>query len=315
MYKLSNIPSKYISKLLNLLVLILILVGGFWLYYNLFGYHIRVRFEKLVPLAHHIPVYCKGKKIGETRGVTLNRDYKFSTLKILLFPQRLSLPENTMARIKKFDDDKDYIEMVYPTVPSKAFLKSGDTVIGKIDLDKNSLIAAIGDAEDVAKIVDKFSDMLADIDEASQELTQFFILFSGVLEDNRANIKQVVKNAAAATSNMDEISTKFNNSIKEDSLKNTISNIDKSSGNIKDSSADFKESAKNINEVSKKAKEITNNVNNATKNIDTTVAIINATVCDAKVITSNVKCITCVIKEALRKRFAGVRILFGKPLN
>lgn len=310
-----KISENIVSLSVNAIIVILILLGGLFAYNKLWGYHIRARFVNLAPLASNLSVYCKGKRIGQTNGITLNRDYKFSTLKILLFPQKLTLPANTTARIKKLDSGKNYVELVLPETPSKKYLANGGTIEGSTDMDMDALIAAIGNAADVDTMVDDFSKMLTNMKDASNEIGQFFLLFSSVLDENRESLKLTTKNAAKASDNLNQTTAKFNNSINEEKIKNTVDNIDKSSSSIKDTTDRIKESSDTIKEATQNAKEITENVNKATKNIDQTMSNVDATVCDAKAITSNVKDITGGIKELLCKRFAGLKIFFGKPMS
>ena len=291
-----------------LVIIVLLAIVGFGLYHEFFGYRIRARFTELAPLGANLPVYCKGKKIGRTRGVTLNKDYKFSTLKILLFPQKLALPTNSIATIKKTDCDEKYIEIIYPQTPSKEFLKDGNTIEGKTDWDLDTLIAKIGEVGDWDTMVKDFEKTLKNMKDASNEIGQFFFLFSAVLEDNKANIKQATKNAASTTENLDSVSLKLNNSIKEENLKTSVANFDKSSQNIKDSSERIKEASENV-------KEITEKVETTTNKFDKTMTKIDTSVDDANEITAKVKDITSGVQELLCKRFAGMKILFGKPMD
>ena len=74
-------------------------------------------------------------------------------------------------------------------------------------------------------------------------------------------------------------------------------------------------SSTNIRVATENIKNITSDIKNATKNLDKTVAKIDCTISETKAIASNVKIITGGFCETVSKRFAGLRIIFGKPLN
>ena len=282
------------SILLITLFSILLLITIFYLYKKYEGNFITAKFSDSRPLHTNMPVYYKGYEIGKTKKIELTEDYKYTLVKILLYPSNPKLPENITARAKGLYTDKDYIELINQDQPSTAFIKKGGPIEGKAAFDIESFLSDIADAEIIVPLLQNFSDTLSSFDKTSVEIKNFFSDSRSVLKDNKENLKQ-------ATTSLNKITSKFDNSIPEDKIKNTVSNVDKSAANILDTS-------ENIKKMSTK-------VNCAIQNLDTTMANIDSTICETKTAVSNIKVITQGFCEVLTQRFAGLKIIFGKPLK
>lgn len=282
---------KYI---LACLILIIILATFFGLYERFFAYHITVKFSESGPLYINMPVYYKGYKIGRAKEIKPDKDYKYTFVKIVLYPQNPKLPENIIAKAKKLGIKKDYIDLVVSDEPSATLLKKGDIIDGEPAFDIEGFLSDIADADIIIPLLQNFSDVSVSANKTSEEIKNFFSDLRSTLKDNRQNINKTTKNLSKMTS-------KLNNSITEEKLNNTTSNIDKSSTNIKITTENIKN--------------ITENIDCATRNLDKTVAKIDCTISETKAIASNVKVITSGFREVLGKRFAGLRIIFGRPLG
>jgi len=283
------------------LFFIVILSIGLWVHEMFFGYHITAKFIQSGPLYVNMPVYYRGYKIGETKKVKPSKDYKYTLVKISLYPEEPKLPENIVAKVKNHNVRKEYIDLVAPDYPSTTLLKNGSIVDGEAAFDLEAFLADIADSGIIVPLLQNFSDTLLSANKTSVEIKNFFSDSRTILKENRRNLNQTTKDLAQSTKSLKKITSTFNNSFTEDKLNNTTSSIDKSSSNVL--------------AATERIKNITTTIDCATRNLDKTVAKIDCTMSNATVITSNVKMMTNGFCEVLNKRFAGLRILFGKPLN
>lgn len=291
---------QYIKVLFLSLVLILVTVFfAVKIHDKLFGYNIYAIFSELDPLSQKVPVYYRGNKIGRVKRIKPGKDYKYTIMKVFINTKKLALPDNTIAKVKKLDNGQNYIDLIYPKVPSEVILKNGSMIEGKMAVDIEDFMSELADSGDLTVMKDNIKKTLEGIQTASEDIGTVFELLNYILEENRNNLKKTTHNAAKISNDLNEASKKLNVVIDEQELKNTFSNANKSS-------EDVKQTAKNL-------KEITENVDKATQNLDKTVAKIDNTVSEVNVITCNVKQITNTFCQVLKKRFAGMRILFGKP--
>ena len=289
---------KYI---LAFLILVSILAVFFRLYERFFEYHITAKFSESGPLYVNMPVYYKGYKIGRTKEIKPSEDYKYTFVKIILYAQKPKLPEDIAAKAKKLDMKKDYIDLITPDEPSTTLLKNGGTIKGEPAFDMDAFLSDIADADVLIPLLQNFSDVLVSANKTSGEVKNFFSELRSTLKDNRQNLNQTTTDVALSAKSLAKITSRFNNSITEEKIKNTTSNVDKSSTNIRMATENIKN--------------ITTNVNSATKNLDKTVAKIDCTISEVNTIATNLKVITGGFCEVLGKRFAGLRIIFGKPIN
>jgi ABC-type transporter Mla subunit MlaD len=293
---------QYTTRVFLLVLLFFTLFYFFGVFYEkMFGYYINARFSELGPLSQSMPVYYKGYKIGKTKEIKPSEDYKYTLVSILLFPKNLKLPENTFAKVKKLGIGRNYIELEYPQKPSEKFLSRGGIIEGKTSVDIESFMSAQADSGALSSITDNASKTLKSMDEMSQDIGAFFSLFTLILDDNRDNLKQSSKNMAQMSNHLNQISSKLDNSIKPNTFKNSLNNVEKSSANVQAATDNLKQ--------------ITQNLNTATKDLDKTVAKIDSTVTEANAITITIRKITCGFHAMLSKRFAGMRLIFGKPIE
>lgn len=289
------------SKLTIFILIILIITTTFWLYRDYSQFNFTIKFSETGPIRTRIPVYFKGYRIGEVRKVSLTDDYKYSLVKIVLYPQNPKLSKDITAKAKHHDVIKDYIELANIDEPSTELLKKGDIIDGEKGFDLQDFLADIQNADVIVPMLQNFSDTLTSLKGTSNKIGIFFTDSRSILQENRQNLNQTTKNLTVSTTSMKKFTTRLNKSINDDKVNTTTANVNKSSANIL--------------EASENIKRISQNVNCATRNLDQTMAKIDCTLADTKVITSNVKTITCGVKETLCKKLGGFRIIFGKPLN
>lgn len=301
MSKLFEIFSKFKSVILILLFSILVLAFTYWLYDIQSRYYITAKFKESGPLYRNMPVYYKGYEIGKIENVRINYDYKYSLAKIVFYPKEPKLSDNLVAKAKKLEMEDDYIDLIYPDPPSDSLLKKGGIIEGRGAFDIDMLLSDVAEADILVPLLQNFSDLLVNASKTSDEIRNFFSDSRSILKDNKQNINRTTKNLAISTKSLVKLTSNFNNSFTDNKLKNTTSNVDKSSHNILAAT----ESVKNI----------TASIDCATRNLDKTVAKIDCTICEANKIAKNIRVITGNFCEVLGKRFAGLRIIFGKPIN
>lgn len=280
---------------------ILILLLLYQLYGIFFGYYIIAKFSESGPLYVNMPVYYKGYKIGRVEKIKLSSDYKYTLVKMALYPKDPKLPDDVVAKAKKPGDEKNYIDLVVSDEPSTTLLKNGGIIDGEPAFDMETFLSDVATADIVVPLLQHFSDLLVNAGKTSDEVRNFFIDSRSILKDNKQNLKQTTRDLAVSTKSFVNITSKFDNSLSKDKLNNTTSSLDKSSANVLSAT----ESIKNIAQ----------NVDCATRNIDKTMETIDSTISEANAIASHVEVITRGFCETLGKRFAGLRIIFGKPIN
>lgn len=293
MSKLFNIFLKLAGITLVLLFVMLIALGIFKLYDH-FRYHIMVKFVASGPLFKGMPVCFKGYRIGQTQKVTLSDDYKYTLVKIVLYPKNPKLPKDITGVVKKHDMLGNYIDLIPSDEPSTSILKNGDIIDGKPIFDIGTFLAKIDDSDILIPLLQNYSDTALNISKTSTKISDFFSESRSMLKENRQNLKHTTESLKKITSNV-------NTSFSKDKLHNTSSSVNKS--------------ATNIQAITENVKNITQNVDCATRNLDKTMEKIDSTLCEAHAVASNAKVITGGFREMMGKRFAGLRIIFGKPLN
>lgn len=288
-----NLMKKLVDRLLKLVVITIILLiitfisSVIFKLYDHFRYHIMVKFTDSGPLFRGMPVCYKGYRIGHTQKVILSEDYKYTLVKIVLYPKNPKIPKDIIGTVKKHDMLGNYIDLIVAEEPSATLLKNGEIIDGKPIFDMGTFLSKIEDSGILIPLLQNYSDTALSISRTSTKIGDFFSDSSLILKDNRQNLKHT-------TESLNKITSNFSTSFSKDKLDSTTSSINNS--------------ASNIQTITENVKNITQSVDCATKNLDKTMAKIDCTA-------SNVKVITGGFREVMGKRFAGLRIIFGKPLS
>lgn len=289
-----EVSSKYKILVGVLALFIFLIMMALQVYDVFFRYHITAKFTEAGPLSKNISVYYRGYEIGKTQDVQLSSDYKSTLVKILIYPKNPKLPKNIIAKIKKCDVRRNYIELVEPEEPSDKHLKNGDTIEGEPEFDLEAFLNEVINSGMLNPIIDNISNFLASVSDTSDKMGTFFENSNIMVKDNKQNLKQTTKS-------LKDIATKINNSFSEDDIRNTSQNVNKSSNNILTATENIKN--------------ISTNVDNATKNLDKTKEKIDLIITDTSVSTSNIKKITCGLHQSLMKKFALLKLFFGRPIK
>ena len=277
---------------------IAILLGlGFYIYKLTTYTYITVKFSELRPFHHRIPVYYKGIVVGKALDRNHTDDYKYTLVNVVLYPKNLMLPDNTKVLLKKEkrnnEKERDFLELIYPKEPSDKMIADGTELKGKATVDVDSFMAN-QDPDDLQQIKENLASASENLDDATGQLTELLVLIQDVIKENQVSIKSLSKNLAITTGNLNQITSKFDRSIKQKSLDNTMTSID--------------ESVKNV-------QTLTSSLNGTTQSINTAMPRIDTTLYETQSLVSNANAITCGIRQTLSKRFGGLRILFGKTVK
>lgn len=255
--------------------------------------HIIAVFSYLRPFEGKIPVYYNGILIGKAKDKKHNIDLQKTNVKITLYNKNLKLPLNTKAVLKKQiknDCEQDYIELIYPEIPSDRFITENSHIHGYATIDIKEYLKNQS-PEDLDKIKTNLLAASENLNTSLGSLGDIFVLVQYILEDNRDNLKNSSRNIKEITQNINNASKKIDNSILEEQFSNTFKNIESS----------------------------TENLHNFTYSIHQTSAEFRNTLPDtlqnANEISSNLNSITCGIRNTLSKKFGGLRLFFGKVIN
>lgn len=240
--------NKYYKLLILLIFLISFLIGASL--YKLQNYtYLTVEFTHLKPLHGNINVYFNGYKIGRVIKIAPADDYRTTLVEIVLYPDDLKLPSNITAEIrseKHHRHRKDYIEIVYPDNPSQVLIQSGEMLIGRTTVDMESYLAS-QDPETLDEIKNQLASSAQNLNFMLEQLGNIFQYINEVLAENRPYIDRSFQNLAISSENLREMSRKLNNSLNQQTINNTVTNLGESTDYTKNSLQNVEKLTLNIN--------------------------------------------------------------------
>ncbi len=257
---------------------------------------IYVEFDKLRPFHEKAPVYFRGYKIGKVVKIMPSDNYQNTIVSIILHPKNLKLPLNTTAQLKMHKTKwmhRDYIDLIYPESPDSMLLKRGAKIKGKSSIDIHSYLANIPH-ESYAKMEENAAGILENLNDTTGMLYSVFAIINGILTESENDIKNAINNFSQTSKNTSQIMQKIDNSILEEQLKNTMSNI---------------------NETTAHAKTTIYNLTTPSKQTNTIISNIDTTLKNTNCLIYNLNEIACGVKQTLKKRFSGLRLLFGRVIQ
>ena len=126
-------------------------------------------------------------------------------------------------------------------------------------------------------------------------LTEMIQVMTGIMEDARPTINDTVQNVNIASKNLADASYHVQTSLQQGYINSTLENLERTSRNLV-------KTTQNITGV-------TDNVNNNSINL------LNCVIKNINTVVSNVNVIVVGLGETLKKRFAGIRLIFGKAID
>ena len=266
--------------------------------------YLTVVFNEARPVRNKIPVYYKGYRIGKVEKIKPSSDFKTTMVTIVLYPKNLKLPINTTAlltREKRERREIDFINLIYPDEPSDISLVSGDRINGFTTVDIESYFSSKALSGDLDKISNNINELLENLKDTSEALTQLMNVLTETVDENRPSIKIMTGNLARMSDSLRFFAFKLNNAINQQQLQNTFTNFDKTSSNAVITTDNLDGITKNINIF-------TNDLNKNSPDIAKTIS-------NAQTITCNVAEITSGLRTTLSQNFGGLRLIFGKPVK
>ena len=255
---------------------------------------ITVNFSNLEPFEHSIPVYYKGFKLGHTIKVYPGKDFHTTRVDLKLRLQDLKLPDNTTAIVKR-KDKRDYIELIYPEMPSINYLKDFSIISGTKGANFESFMQDKAEDGSLDDIKDNLNKTLESAIGTFESITMLVNYANDILKEVRPSICHSAKNLDRTTENLADASESIKKSLENDYIKNTLYN--------------FEITSKNLNTTTKNFSNTSNNFNN--ESID----LINCVIRNINIVVTNINEIVIGIGTTLKKRFGGIRLIFGKAIT
>ena len=281
--------------LLTWLSLIIFIFAVLFMYKLLNETRVYVEFDKLRPFHEKAPVYFRGYKIGKVVKIQPADNYQNTIVTIVLHPKKLKLPINTMAHLKMHKTKwmhKDYIDLIYPKNPDSTLLTRGSKIRGKSSIDIHSYLANISH-ESYEKMEENAAGILENLNDTTGMLYSVFALINGILTESETDIKNAMQSFAQTTKSTSQMMQKIDNSISEIQLKETFGNIHGTTAH---------------------AKTTVYNLTSPTNNLDNVVSNVSTTLFNANCLITNLNEMACGLKRTMRKRFSGLRLIFGRAL-
>lgn len=286
---------------LLIFILVLIVIANY-----LNHTYIKAEFNKMDPIPSKMDVYYKGYKLGSTSRLRISKDFKKTYLYITLNQRGLHLPKNIRVKIKKYDNETKYVDIIYPKRPMIRYIRTGDTIKG----DTGFIFSGISDINQahIDDLSEKGGDLLSSAKKTTDSLTEMFDLVTDILGENRENIlnsttslKNGMKNLEQTTQNMKTMSNKINDGITKQNIQNSTKNIEQMTSNFANSSKDFISITGNFNKTS-------SDFSVLVPKLSTLIDVVQMSIC-------NVNDIILGLKKTLQQKWGGARIIFGKPIK
>ena len=284
------------KKLFYIFALITLAGLGFYIYKLTTYTYVTAKFKELRPIHEKLPVYYKGLIVGKAREHRHSSDYNHTLISLVLYPKNLMLPENTTVLLKKekhHDKERDFLELVYPKEPSNIMISNGAVLEGKATVDVEEFMKN-QNPDDLEAIKHNLAQSSENLNNALIGLSIVFESVNDILKENQKNLYATTGNLSKATANLNNMTAKFDKSIQQKKLENTINNIETSSKNLESMSA---------------------NLTGTTTNVNGVMPSVEATMCQVQGLAANANAISCGVRKTLRKRFGGLRLLFGKVID
>ena len=277
------------KKLFYIFALITLAGLGFYIYKLTTYTYVTAKFKELRPIHEKLPVYYKGLVVGKAREQRHSEDYNHTLIHLVLYPKNLLLPDNTTVMLKKekhHDKERDFLELVYPKEPSSTMIADGAVLEGKATVDVDTFMAN-QNPDDLDAIKQNLAQSSENLNVALEGLAMVFESVNEILKENQKNLYTTTGNLSKATRNLDNVTQKIDKSVQQKRLDNTISNLETLSANL----------------------------NGTTTSVNGVIPHVDATMCQVQGLATNANAISCGVRKTLRKRFGGLRLLFGKVID
>ncbi|MCM1338743.1 MAG: hypothetical protein NC191_03630 [Muribaculaceae bacterium] len=284
-------------KSFALLVLTFFLLISIYMYFN--HTYIKAEFKNMDPMPSKMGVYFNGYRLGTTTKLRISKDFKTTYLYIRLNQRGLHLPRNISVKIKNYDEDTKYVDIIYPRAPSIKYIKSGDVIKGESRITFNG-ISDTNQAH-LDNLSEKGENLLASATQTTDSLTEMFDLITDILGENRENIYSSTTSLKNSMANLEDLSRKINDEVTRQTIRNSAQNLEQITANFAYSSKDFISISGNFNKTSSDFSVLIPKLSN----------LIEA----AQMVMCNINDIVVGLKKTLQQKFGGARLIFGKPIK
>lgn len=268
--------------------------------------YIKAEFSQTDPMPEKMGVYFRGYKIGKTSKLKISKNFKTTYLYITINQHGLHLPKNITAEVKKYNDDIKYVDIVYPRAPMIKFIRTGDIIKGKYELNADG-ISDTNQAH-LDNLSAKGERLLSSATETAENLSDLFNLIFDMLDENRENLyssstalKKSMDNLEVTTTNLKELTTKMNSSISEEIIKNSAKNLETTTSNIAASSKDFSSISQNFIQTS--------------SDFTTIIPKLSTLIDTAQIVLCNINKMITGLMKTLKQNFSGIRFFLGKAIK
>ena len=273
---------------------VILAIGLFFLLSYLLGQtKITVDFDKLEPFEHSMPVYYKGFRLGHSTKVYPGKDFHTTRVDLKLRLQDLVLPENITAMVKRHNR-REYIELIYPEMPSIHGLKDYSIIKGTKGANFESFMQDNAEDGSLDEVKENLNKVLISACDTFESITLLATFATEILKDVRPSIVQSAKNLDMTTKNLADSSYSIKTSLDNNYIENTLYNFSTTSENLNSTTHNFSSTSSRINEES--------------------LCLINCVIRNINVVVSNINEIVVGLGTTLRKRFGGIRLMFGKTI-
>jgi len=269
--------------------------------------YIRAEFHQSEPMPAKMGVYYKGYRLGSTSKLKISKDFKTSYLYITLNQRGLHLPQNISVQVKDYDDDTKYVDIIYPPAPMLKYIKTGDIIKGESNFFGLDGISDVNQ-QHLDNLSAKGEYLLNSAAKTTESLTALFDLITEILSENRENLlssseslKNSMTNLETTTQNLKDLTQKANDEVTREFIRNSAQNLEKTTANFADTSKEFVSMSGNFNKTS--------------SDFSVLVPQLKCLIETAQNIMCNINYIVAGMKETLKKRFGGARIIFGKAVK
>lgn len=297
------------KKLLLLILGAALGIAGFiFVVHSFYNVHITAVFEELEPFPKNLNVYYKGFKLGRSVRVRPSKDFTSTRVDMILNAKGISLPDNITAKVKR-RDKKDYIELEYPTAPSITDIKNHSVIQGKKSFDISGYIDEQAEGGGLDEIKENLNETVVSAGETLNALTELIGTANDILKDLKPALKTTGDNLAEMSQNLSDVARELNRSARQERLDNTFGNIELTTRNIERATRNLESASLNVSSITQQTDRQILSL------VDCLIQNANAVIENINVLVLNVNDIVKGFKTTLSKRFAGMKIMFGKPLG
>lgn len=287
------------------IVLIFICIVGIVQYFN--NTYIKAEFQRTDPMPPKMGVYYKGYKLGTTRKLKIAPDFSRTYLYITLNQRGLHLPKNISVEVKNYDEDTKYVDIIYPAAPMLRYIKTGDIIHGESVLLNSDGISDTNQAH-LDNLSEKGENLLISAAKTTQALTDLFTLIFEILNENRENLysstsslKNGMNNLEQSSADLKALTQKINKEITNEIIRNSVSNIEITTGNLA-------QSTKGLISLS-------DNFTKTSSDFSVLIPKLSDLIDSAQVLSCNANAIAVGLLHTLRQRMGGLRAIFGKAVK